>query len=45
MILPDNDPGIQQRNNDLAEKFESCVSEANNVSKSFDALVQEYIAT
>ncbi len=39
---PDNDPGISQRNKDLAEKFETCVDWANNVQTSFVSLLKQY---
>ncbi len=36
----ENDPGILQRNKDLAEKFDSCIHEASKVDLSFQVLVQ-----
>lgn len=42
---PENDPGISQRNKDLAEKFDSCVDEARRLDVSFEGLVREYKVT
>ncbi len=39
---PDNDPDIAQRNKDLAEKFESCVDEAEKIDCTFQILIKEY---
>lgn len=39
---PDNDSGIAQRNKDLAEKFDSCVADAEKADTSFKSLISRF---